>query len=1069
MQIAFKQDKPNVKYKVSIWERIKTYFKNPSNSFYYFLFMFALGIVFFSASLFSNSFTTPFGGDYTAQEIPFYTHGYDTWWEFFTTGHFNLYDTNTFLGVNNVGSNSFYYLFDPFFFPILLCPRDYIAQGMAILTIIKICCAGLFFHFYLKYIGVKRPIAKIGGLAYAFCGWMGWYLWFNHMTEIVTVFPLMLWGVEKVLKEKKPWLLAFSVLFMGLTNYYFCVSMTICAFLYAMFRYFQGLPKHKAKDNLAILGMGIVGFGIGCLLACVILLPTCLYAIQTSRGTSSYLKDLATAVKGGEWNTFFNLIFSWEKVDYYYSGNTYRTVYPIIEFIFPPVTCRNIPLIRFGDDSYEPEACSLFVYIPIMIFFVPALIKSCREKHFSPLIGTALFVVMLMTPFCYYMFHGFSQPYSRWTLFFSSSIIAYVCLYLNNLKEEPKWMVFIGAASLICLVVVGAILGQSMLDAGTLPHGTKINERIPIVPVSLIEGGYICLVAIVIYLILRFKKKWLYQTLTLFTTLEISLVGIFIVEGHGVVNYNDVNNGWGNNIALSALTSELNKKDTNYFRAYSSLAAAGSDNDGMRNNYNGTNFFHSLYNFNVNDFCNWIGSKRSANDWGTFYSTKDVTIDTFLGIKYYFQEKGRVHFADEDNKKFVIDNYHANVPYGYVDISEEYPNSVFSIYKNLDHVNFAFSFDSFYTTQELPKSGSIHEFYGTNALARGEAMISSAILYPKDAKELSEKYPHFTDNGDRAIFEGTVYSKYNLDFEYYDILNRTDNEGQDKQTYGPWLTAEELLSLDPSNEIFPCITYEKKDEKPDSDDDHWGRYVVVIKPSVDSFTGELNEPFPYDKDGIGMYLGLGYESSNSTDVDVYLVDDNNKFIVYDDHNDSRFWDNECNLRGFYSSPSYTDGVSNEDAHRIAKIILCPRNKDTVIPFSYHFDTYSQYSARLQVQKDYPITDIKYVNNDYITFNTNYVQERIIVTQMAYENGWTVSCKNNGKVEELEVFQAQGGFAAFVAPSGSSSYEMRYYTPYLRMGSLVSAVGSFTFFATYVGYIYLSLRKKPKEICKIMHR
>ena len=49
----------------------------------------------------------------------------------FTTGEFVFFDTNTYLGVSNIGSNSFYYLFDPFFIPILLCPREFIAQGKA--------------------------------------------------------------------------------------------------------------------------------------------------------------------------------------------------------------------------------------------------------------------------------------------------------------------------------------------------------------------------------------------------------------------------------------------------------------------------------------------------------------------------------------------------------------------------------------------------------------------------------------------------------------------------------------------------------------------------------------------------------------------------------------------------------------------------------------------------------------------------------------------------------------------------------------------------------------------------
>ena len=144
----FKQRKSFVDY-------LPEWLKNTHSLFYYFIFMVILGLIFFATTLFSNNFTTPFTGDYCAQQIAFYTNGYDDWWHFFTTGEFVFYDSNTFLGANNIGSNAFYYLLDPFFIPILLCPRQYIAQGMAIMTILKMAAAGMTFFLYMRYMGAK--------------------------------------------------------------------------------------------------------------------------------------------------------------------------------------------------------------------------------------------------------------------------------------------------------------------------------------------------------------------------------------------------------------------------------------------------------------------------------------------------------------------------------------------------------------------------------------------------------------------------------------------------------------------------------------------------------------------------------------------------------------------------------------------------------------------------------------------------------------------------------------------------------------------------------------------------
>ena len=77
-------------------------------------FMYCVAFVMFFYTLIRNQFTIPVSGDFTLQEIPFYFNGYDDWWTFFKTGKFVLWDDSAMLGVNNVGANSFYYLFNPF-------------------------------------------------------------------------------------------------------------------------------------------------------------------------------------------------------------------------------------------------------------------------------------------------------------------------------------------------------------------------------------------------------------------------------------------------------------------------------------------------------------------------------------------------------------------------------------------------------------------------------------------------------------------------------------------------------------------------------------------------------------------------------------------------------------------------------------------------------------------------------------------------------------------------------------------------------------------------------------------
>ena len=70
----------------------------------------------------------------------------------------------------------------------------------------------------------------------------------------------------------------------------------------------------------------------------------------------------------------------------------------------------------------------------MLLLFVPAFIKAMKEKKWSTIVATVLFLVALETPFAYYLFFGFTAPYGRWELFFVTSFITFGSLYrLTNL------------------------------------------------------------------------------------------------------------------------------------------------------------------------------------------------------------------------------------------------------------------------------------------------------------------------------------------------------------------------------------------------------------------------------------------------------------------------------------------------------------------------------------------------------------------------------------------------------------------------------------------------------------
>ena len=1072
-----------IKSRKSFKDYIPSWLKNIHSMFYYYLFLLFLGVLFFCTSLFINYFTTPFTGDYTAQQFAFYTNGYDDWWHFFTTGEFVLYDQNTFLGADNIGSNSFYYLFDPFFLPILLVPRQLVPQGMAILTIFKMSAAGMVFFVYMRYLGASRKASKITGIAYAFSGWVTWYLWFNHFTEISIAFPLILLGIERVLRTKKPWLLAGAVCLMGFVNFFFCLSLVICAFLYAMFRYFQRLKLNNWKDNLFILLMGFLGFAVGLMLPFMVVFPAAMHALTAPRANNNgYLAQLKESLKLHNIKMIFKLLTDWKSVElrtYYNAPKTVRGYFPFVEFIFPVTSCRGTPLTVWRNESYDNVAGSFYCFLPMTMLLVPAFKDSFKNKHFSVIAPLAFFIFALFTPICYFAFHGFTEAYSRWTIFVVTSILAYTGLYLDKLDSKPFTELILGWGSLIVFIVAAG------LAADKIVANEEFSERVPIWLAVTIEIVYVSVMLLTFVLIKKLKKVQFYNVFTGFIVLEIAAMGAFVIQGHGVENYYYTNKGVVLNDELHALVEKTKKQDKSYYRNYSSLASGSANNDGMRNGYNGTSFFHSVYNYNTADFCNWssITGDTAPYSWSGVYPQKRHNVDALLGVKYYYIEDD--YFQYQQRRAASSEDFRYNVPFNYADITDQYNAKGFRVYKNVDYIDFALTYDKVFVTEGGPSidpetdnylesyTGLFEQKYSKNTLALEELYNKGAIINksrnPGLIEELEESHPDITvekpnpKHGyrilsiDRYQKSKTSYTRPYLTF--YNIPSVTDASGKARNSLQ--LTAQEYLDLNIYDSPYTKTGSAYVSEYA------YRMYVGVIQSPVDELPN-------YDSDGNVFFITLPFY--DHYDVDVYLVDDNNKIITYDNHNDGFYHAGRegKQYRAFYTSPKYEVNENGElvkvkDAPKVAKIIFASRSKYLYNAISVYVEKATDYQTNYDRLKEYVVTDVKSSANKY-TFKSNFDKERVVVTRLAYEDGFTLKMKDaSGKKTNVKVFNGQGGFVSFISGTGECSYELTYYTPNLKLSSYVSAAGVTIFIGSMMGYLYVDTLRRRKERFFLLQR
>ncbi|MCL2068377.1 MAG: YfhO family protein [Oscillospiraceae bacterium] len=198
-------------------------------------------------------------GDFNVQQIPFYRLAHEA----VRSGEI-FWNWHTDLGVNFIGSYSFYMLFSPFFWLTLIFPSAFLPYLMAPLLILKTACAALTSFMYLRRFVRDERFAIAGGLLYAFSGWMTFNIFFNHFHEAAVFFPLLLWSLERLVhgEERVFGCFALIVALNAAVNYWFFIGEVVFVILYITVRtayrsWPMGIVKFARIAFEAVLGVGI--------------------------------------------------------------------------------------------------------------------------------------------------------------------------------------------------------------------------------------------------------------------------------------------------------------------------------------------------------------------------------------------------------------------------------------------------------------------------------------------------------------------------------------------------------------------------------------------------------------------------------------------------------------------------------------------------------------------------------------------------------------------------------------------------------------------------------------------
>ena len=613
-----------------------------------------------------------FYGDFNVQQVPFYQMVHDA----IRSGNF-LWNWNTDLGANLIGSYSFYNLCSPFFWLTLPFPSKAVPYLMGPLLMLKFACASLTGYIYLRRYVKNRDFAVIGGLLYAFSGFSVYNIFFNHFHEAIVIFPLVLAAMDAYMVEKRRGVFALAVFASCFMNYYFFAGQVVFCLIYWFLRMGSGSWKITVKEFLWLLFEAVIGVAM----TAVLILPTVLAVMQNSRVNSP--------------------TYGWGALLY---GQEQRYLHILECFFFPP----DIPARpNFTPDS-DAKWASLGAWLPLFSMTgVFAWFQTRRKNWIKRIVILLLF--MTMVPVLNNMFQLFNSAYyARW--FYMITLMCALATVCSLETAEVDWgRAFRWTGGITAAIALAVGLMPKTMDADgnftefgleNYPH--RFWGYVAVAFVSLL------LCYLLIPIVRRNQRKF-----ARYATLGVMLISVlysiyFIALGktqsydtHNYVIPYCLNNG-----------KDLNLPDENPDEDYRVDFYNAMDNVGMFWQMPTIQAFHSIVPGSVMDYYDSIDNGRGV---GSRPNTDHYGIRGLLSVKYLFD------FSNDDDSFYDNTLKSTKMPgFSYYDTQNG-----FDVYVNDYYIPYGFTYDAFVSMDQYEQiSKNYREFVMLDALILSNEQIN---------------------------------------------------------------------------------------------------------------------------------------------------------------------------------------------------------------------------------------------------------------------------------------------------------------------------------------------------------
>lgn len=843
-------------------------------------------------------------------------------------------------GSDVIGTFHYYVIGDPFTFFCFLFPAKYMYIFYEAMILLRIYLSGIAFSLLCFYIGHKKRYVLPGTVTYAFCYW-AIYNAVRHpfFLNPLLYYPLLVLGVEKIIREKKMWLFTITVAIAAMSNFYFFYMLVFTTIIYVIVRFIFCYGK-----NVKMWGKGILRLAVssvtGLCMAAIVFLPVLHVFLSDSR---------------------FN------------TPNKMGLVYPFSYYAKLPGL-----FIVEGDNFWTCMGFAVPVLLAVLLMF-----KS-RRKYTMLKTYFIISAVMICIPFFGQAMNGFSYMCNRWIYSFAL-LCAYilVCMMPRLITLERKEIRFIGVALTIYFVVCMCVKYSR-------------NGKL----ISAVAIGAILLIGLSIKNVNEYNR-------CMMVTVAVMLAAL----ANGIWK----NASFGENYAAQCISVKMAQEDV-FGSEKELISKDAEDTDFIR--YSGSGLSYNM---------NCITGISSSNLYWTLtnpYVSKfrydcAIRLDTLLPHKYTGYDDRSSLIALSSASKYLVSKTGGLVPYGFTYESE---NDDYVMYNNDNALPLGFTYD---------KAVNKREWEGLSAVDKQKAMLQ-AVVIGRSGKDTREALP------DRVSVKDLSYDSqikdYTMDYDAKEV-QCTDNtfavtKAGATVTFkftgsGAGETYFNINGLDyegaaqfqlyfGKRKFDPLDLYSKADWKELSHNEkkkifknfiYWTQSTSSVKLGIATDTGVtksmnyFTSDYSYYSNQHDFSVNMGYSEENVTSVTVTFQ----KIGVY----------------------SYDD----------IQIVCQPMDS---------------YTDEINALKENVLTDVELGNNK-VTGQITLDRNKYLCLTIPYSKGWKVYVDG----ERQKLYNANGQYMAVYLTSGTHNVTLKYSTPLLKEGALVSLAGV----AIFAMQLVINKRKK----------